>query len=77
MPFLGQVKRDVFTKKTVRQLYKNARAIAGIGVGPRSAAMRETLENLECVADNRVRPNAMDVGDKSGSAGIMLKLRAP
>ena len=67
----------VLAEKLVRQLQKHARAVSGVGVGPRTAAMRKAYQNFQCVFDNRVRALPVHMRDETCSAGIMLKFRPP
>jgi hypothetical protein len=58
----------------VRYLYKDARAVAGLGVGSRSAAVGQAIQDLQALLNCIIGFPAFDIADKAHAAGIMLKL---
>ncbi len=67
-----QGERHGLAEEPVRHLHEDAGAIAGVGVGPAGAAMFEVDEQLERLADYRVRADALDVRDETDAAGVVL-----
>ena len=59
-------------EKLVRHLDEDAGTVPGIRVGTSRAAMFEIDEEVEGLADYRVRTNAFDVRDKADAAGVVL-----
>jgi hypothetical protein len=57
----------------VRNLHQDTRAVAGARIGADRAAMLEVAENAERVADDLVRLLALDIGDETDAAGILLQ----
>src|SRR6185295_3406279 len=61
-------------KKLVRNLDRDARAIAGFRIAAASPAMRQIDQDLNAFAYDLMGLFAIEVDDKAHSAGIMLKL---
>ena len=64
------------SKKRVRNLDQNARAVAGLRIATASAAMRQVDQNLDALQDDVVRFAPLDIGDKPDAAPVVLMLRA-
>jgi hypothetical protein len=56
----------------VRQLNQNTGAVAHQLIGTDRAAMGEILQNEQALGNNRVTFMALNMGDKTDAAGIML-----
>src|SRR5437867_2134764 len=50
-----------------------ARSVARAGVAALSAAMKEVVEDLERLADDVVRLDALDIGDEADPATVLFK----
>jgi hypothetical protein len=59
----------------VRHLHENARAVAHARIGADRAAMLEIAENAQAVFDELMRLAALDVGDETDAAGILVECR--
>jgi len=59
----------------VRHLEQDPGAVAGAGVGGDGAPVREILEELERFLDDVARADAVDVGDETDAAGVVLVSR--
>ena len=75
--FMREREPRLLAKERVRQLQKHARAVAGVGIGSRSAAMRQAYQYFQCVCYNRVRTQPVFMRNEAGPTGVMLKLRPP
>ena len=71
-----QRKGHGLTQKAVGHLDQDAGAVAGAGVGAAGAAVFEVDQQVERVADDRVRALALDVGDEADAAGVVLVSRS-
>jgi hypothetical protein len=63
------------TKKSVRNLYDDAGAVAGDRVGAHRAAMGEVDEHLQPVGNDVVRRATLHVGDETDAAGVSFVCR--
>ena len=59
-------------EKLVRDLDKDARAIARKRIGANRAAMLKIEQDLEAVLDDLVALHALDVGNEAKAAGVVL-----
>ena len=62
-------------EELVRHLEQDARPVARAGVAALGAAVKEVVEDLECLADDVVRLDALDVGDEADPATVLFKSR--
>ncbi len=62
-------------KKPVRHLHQDAGAVAGVHLASTRAPVEQVDEQLQRLADDGVRPLALDVNDEADSAGVVLVLR--
>jgi len=62
-------------EKAVRDLAKDAGAIAGFGVTPGGRPVAEAVQNLERLLDDLARLVALNVRDESDTAGVALHRR--
>ena len=69
------VLRQLLAEEAVRDLRKQAGAVAHQRIGADRAAMRQVLEHGEAVADDLVRLDALHVRDEADAAGIVLAAR--
>ena len=60
-------------EKLVRDLHQNAGAVAGARIGADRAAMFEIDQDRQRVFDDLVRLAALDVGDESDAARILVE----
>src|SRR3989449_9914239 len=60
-------------EELVRHLEQNARPVARAGVAALGAAMKEVVEDLERLADDVVRLDALDIGDEADPATVLFK----
>src|SRR6185312_4549188 len=60
-------------EELVRDLHKDARAVAHPRVGADRTAMLEIAEDTQAVFDDLVRLAALDVGDETDAAGILVE----
>ncbi len=75
-PGLRQAKAQavrLLGKELVRGLHQNARAVARARVGANRSAMLKIAEDGERILDQLVRFSALDVGDKTDPARILLE----
>ena len=73
---LGQCEGGDLPEEPIRNLEQNARAIAGVRIGPARAAVFEVDEKVEGRADYRMRARALDVRDKTDATRVVLILGA-
>ena len=59
----------------MRDLHEDAGAIAHARVGANRAAMLQIAENAQSVFDDLMRLAALDVGDETDAAGILVERR--
>ena len=59
----------------MRHLHEDARAVAGVPLGPLRAPMLEVQKHLERLGDDVVGSAAFDVGDEAEAAGVVLERR--
>ncbi|HEY1895362.1 MAG TPA: hypothetical protein VGG62_03780, partial [Terracidiphilus sp.] len=62
-------------KKHVRNLDKDSRAIARLRIATGRSPVRQVQQNLEALADDRVRSFSADAGHQPHAARVMLVLR--
>ncbi len=62
-------------EELVRDLHQNAGAVAHARVGADRAAMLQIAEDAQAVFDDQVRLAALDVGNESDAAGILVERR--
>ena len=62
-------------EESVRNLHKDARAVAGARIGADRAAMFEIAEDADRVGHDLVRFLALDVGNEADAAGILFQRR--
>jgi hypothetical protein len=62
-----------FGEKLVRHLNQDARAVAGIDLGSRGAAVVEVAEHLQAIRDRLVRLAPVHIDDESDAARFVLK----
>ena len=62
-------------QERVGNLDQDAGAVALQRIGAGRAAMRQVLEDLQALRDDRVRLLALDVGDEAEAAGVVLVRR--
>src|SRR5262249_13492449 len=60
-------------EELVRDLYQNARAVAGARIGANRPAVFEIAEDGERILDQLVRFPALDVGNETDAAGVLLE----
>ena len=60
-------------QEVVRDLDQNAGAVAGQRIGTGRAAMLEVLEYLQCIFDDAMRFEPLEVGDEADAASILFK----
>ena len=63
------------TKERVRNLDQDAGAVAGVRLAAARAPVEQVDEDRERLADDRVRPAALDVDDEADAAGVVLVSR--
>ena len=63
---------QLFRKEPVRNLHEESRAVAGLRVVPRRAAVHEPLQDRHALFNDIVVRLAREVGDHSHAAGIVL-----
>ncbi len=71
--FRGEV-LDSLSEEGVRNLHEEPRAIAGLRVVPRRAAVHEALQDGEAVRDDVVRGDVVEAGDEPDAAGIVFEV---
>ena len=69
----GQREGHGLTEKCMRRLDQNAGAVAGIGFAAARAAMFQIDQDLEGVADNRMRALSLDVHDEADATGVVFR----
>ena len=57
----------------MRHLDEDARAVAGLGVGPAGASVPQVYQDLESLGHDRVGLPALDVGNEADSTGVVLE----
>ena len=62
-------------EELVRHLDQDAGAVAGQRIAAAGAAMHEVQEDLDALADDVVRRDALDVGDEADATRVVLELR--
>ncbi len=60
-------------EELVRHLEQDASPVARAGVAALGAAMKEVVEDLERLADDVVRLDALDIGDEADPATVLFK----
>jgi hypothetical protein len=67
--------RAGLAQEFMRDLHKNAGAVACERVGSRGAAMGQVFEDLQAVLDDLAARPAFEIGDETDAASIVLVLR--
>jgi len=62
----------VLAKKLVRKRKQQPRAVAGVGIASRRAAVHQPLQHSETHSYNFVRRHVVEVGDQADAARVML-----
>src|SRR5439155_12569601 len=72
-PGRRQHERNLGAEKRVGELDEDPRAVAGVGIGARSAAVLEVLERLESTDDRLVATRAVEPRDEGDAARVVLE----
>src|SRR6185503_7779296 len=65
--------RSFLGKKLVRNLHQDSGAVAHARIGAGGAAVFQIAEYAQAVFDDQMRLTALDVGDESDAAGILVE----
>src|SRR5262249_53463027 len=67
--------RARLAEELVGHLQEDAGAVAGVGLAPAGAAVKEVDEDLQRLAHDGVRLSPLDVDDETDAAGVVLVAR--